>query len=161
MNIIAKCIGLLVAVIVLNLTVVEAQSDIKLAIDAKLPRKYVGDGSRLTTTAAAQLRPYIDVTIGKVDYLIAYEKETRKIKYIYTDDDDFRSSEGLKVDDEITVLWKDIDILGYFQLRAQAGRDGWQPVIAGFTAFEGKYLENLEKAGKITTEIDGFAKGYN
>ena len=149
------------AIFILNATFARAQSGVKLEIGAKLPRKSVGGGSSLMATSAAQLRPYIKMTINKVDYLIAYEKGTRKIEYIYTDDEDFRNSEGRRVGNEITVPWKQIEILGYFQLRGSTGKDGWQPVIGGFTAFEGDYLEKAERVGKITTRIEGFVKGYN
>lgn len=148
------------AIFIFNATFARAQSGVKLEVGAKVPRKYVGDGSSLLATSASQLRPYIKKTIHKVDYLIAYEKGTRKISYIFTDDD-FRNSEGMRVGNEITVLWKQIEILGYFQLRGPAGKDGWQPVIGGFTAFEGDYLEKAETVGKITTRIEGFVKGYN
>ena len=57
--------------------------------------------TRLIATHPSQLRPYIEVTIEDVDYLIAYDEKTRKIKYIVTSDKDFRTKKGLKVGDYI------------------------------------------------------------
>jgi len=93
--------------------------------------------------------------------MIAFDKATRKIKYIYTDDEDFRSADGLRVDQEITIKWDDLDVLGYFQLRGLPDKNGWQPIVGRMSAFEGDFLDRVKKAGHLTTEIDGFAKGYN
>lgn len=138
-----------------------AQTDIRLESGKKLPKKYVRDTANLFATDAAQTRPYIEVTIGQVDYDIAYEKETRKIKYIQTNDTDFKTSNGLRVGDEISILGKDIEILDYFQFRAPAGKDGWQPVIYGSMGFEREFVKNLYRTGGITTRIEGFVKGSN
>lgn len=140
---------------------VGAQNDIKLEINSKLAVKYAKNPKGRTFTAASQTFPYIEVTIKEVDYLIAFDEASRKIKYIYTDDEDFKSSNGLEVDQEVTFKWDEIEVLGYFQLRGPEDKDGWQPVIGGASAFEGDFLERVEKAGQLTTEIDGFAKGYN
>jgi hypothetical protein len=140
---------------------VGAQSGIRLEINSRLPAKYAKKPRGLTLTAASQLFPYVEESIKEVEYLIAFDQDTRKIKYIYTDDKDFKSSNGTKVGQEITLKWDDIDVLAYFQLRGPADKDGWQPVVAGTSAFEGDFLERVRNAGKLITEIDGFAKGYN
>ncbi len=140
---------------------VTAQSDIKLKINSKLPAKYVKQPKGLTLTAASQMFPFIEITIKNIGYLIAFDDDDRKIKYIYTDDEDFVDGYGRKVDQEITVKYEDIEILGYFQLRTKPDKNGWQAVIGESSAFEGDFLERIKKAGQLTTEIDGFAKGYN
>ena len=140
---------------------VDAQRDIKLEVDFKLSAKYTKKPQGLALTAAAQMFPFINVTIKKIDYLIAFDQDSRKIKYIYTDDEDFKDAAGLKVGQEITIEWEDLDILGYFQLRGPADKSGWQPIVGDASAFEGDFLEHVEKAGKLITTIEGFAKGYN
>jgi len=140
---------------------VRPQTDIRLEINSKLPAKYANKSLGLTQTAASQLFPFVEVTIKNVEYMIAFDKTSRKIKYIYTDDNDFKNADGLKVDQEITIKWVDLDILGYFQLRGIADKNGWQPVVGGSSAFEGDFLERVKRAGQLTAEIDGFAKGYN
>lgn len=140
---------------------VRAQNEIKLEINSKLPAKYAKESKGLTFTAASQMFPFVEITIREVDYVIAFDRESRKIKYIFTDDEDFQSDNGLRVDQEITFKWAEIDVLGYFQLRGPKDKNGWQPVIGGSSAFDGDFLERVEKAGQLTTEIDGFAKGYN
>lgn len=139
----------------------DAQSDIKLELGAKLPRRYIDDDVKYLVTAGAQTRPFVEITVSGVRYMIAFEEKSRRIKYIYTTDANFRSANGFKIGDEITVLYKDLNILGYFQIRAPADRKGWQPVIGFAEAFERHYLEDLEKAGRVTRTIGGFAKGSN
>ncbi|SRR5690606_14276246 len=102
----------------LSLTL-NAQKDIKLEVNSKLPAKYVKRSKGLTSTAASQLFPFIEIKIKKVEYLIAFDDDSREIKYIYTDDEHFTDSNGLKVDQEIRVKWEDIEVLPYFQLRTK------------------------------------------
>ena len=142
---------------------VPAQTGIRLEINSKLPARYIKKKGLIefTFTAAAQMFPYIEISIKQIDYLIAFDRKSRKIKYIYTTDEDFQSADGQKVGQEITVKWDDIRVLGYFQLRGPADKDGWEAVIGGSSAFDGDFVEKVEKAGQLTTEIEGFVKGYN
>jgi hypothetical protein len=73
-------------------------------------------------------------------------------------DSRFRTKAGLKVDDEITVLYNDLDIRPYFELRGPVGKDGWQPVIGGMSSVEDAFLERVREKGKLTTTIDRFVK---
>ena len=139
-----------------------AQSDIKLEIGAKLPRKYISGKERLTLTAAAQTRPFIEKTIGNVDYIIAFDEKTRKIKYIHTMDEDFRTSSRLKVDDEITFTREELEIFPYWEIRAPATPDGWFPVIASDMPMAGgDFIAKLKKGEKATMTVNGFSKGSN
>ncbi|MDQ3799159.1 MAG: hypothetical protein M3384_06905 [Acidobacteriota bacterium] len=141
---------------------VTAQSDIKLEIGAKLPRKYLSLEKGLIATHASQLRPFVEVTIGNVDYQIAFEKKTRKIKYIHTDDEDFRTVGGFSVDSEITFTREQLIIFPYWEIRAPAASDGWFPVIGFDISMQGKeFIEKLKAGEKATTEISGFSKGSN
>jgi hypothetical protein len=140
---------------------VSAQNDIKLEVNAKLPAKYGKKSNRYIATAASQMFPFVEISIKKVNYLIAFDEHTRKIKYIYTSDKDFIDADGRKVGSEITLPWDKIDVLGYFQLRGPEDQNGWQPVVGYSEAFEGDFLERVKKAGQLTATIGGFAKGYN
>lgn len=138
-----------------------AQSKIKLEIDAKLPAKYATKSKGYLATAAAQFFPFVEITIKKVKYKIAFDKENSNIKYIFTNDKEFVDANDRKVGQEVTVKYEDIEILGYFQLRTKPDKNGWQAVIGDISSFEGDFLERMQQAGHLTTEIDGFVKGYN
>lgn len=140
---------------------VAAQKDIKLEVNSTLPDRYAKLSKGMTATAASQVFPFVELTIKKIDYTIAFDGKTKKIKYIFTNDDNFIDGNGRRVDEEITVEWEDIEVLPYFQLRTKPDRNGWQAVIGNSFSFNGDFLERTEKAGKLATEIEGFAKGYN
>lgn len=152
---------LLVFFLLASSVFVSAQNDVKLEINSKLPARYTKDTRNLIATAAAAMFPFVKLTIKKIEYTIAFDGKNRKIKSIFTDDEKFVDANGRMVDEEITVEWEDIEVLGYFQLRTKPDKNGWQAVIGGFSAFEGDFLERVQKAGHLTTTIDSFAKGYN
>lgn len=147
--------------LIFNFSVV-AQSDIKLEIGAKLSRKYVSLSKSYMLTAANQTRPFIETTIYDVEYLIAFDQKTRKIKYIHTIDDNFRTANGLTVDSKITFTREELIIFPYWEVRAPATPDGWFPVIADDASpFGIDFITKLKKGEKATTEISGFSKGSN
>ena len=94
-------------------------------------------------------------------YRIAFSEKNRKIKYIITTDEKFVDSTGLKVGQEVTVKYDDIEVLDYFQLRTKPDKNGWQAVLGGGFAMDRDLISRIEKAGQFTTRIEGFAKGYN
>src|SRR5689334_23197699 len=59
--------------------------------------------SQLIATHPSQLRPYIKRSVGGVEYIVAYDEDTRRIRYIQTNDKAFRSTNGLHVGAEIKV----------------------------------------------------------
>lgn len=140
---------------------VRAQNDVKLEINAKLPARYTKNTRNLIATAASQVFPYVELTIKKVTYKIAFDDDDRKVKYIQTFDKNFVDSDGLTVGREITVKYEDIEVLDYFQLRLGPDKNGWQVVLGGGFALDRDLINRIEKAGTFTTTIDSFAKGYN
>lgn len=154
-------LGFMIYFVTIGAISVMGQSEIRLDIGAKISSTLAKKSSYYTFTAASQMFPAVDVSINNVEYTIAFDKKTRKIKYIYTDDEDFKNSDGFRVGETKTFKWADLDVLGYFEVRGPEDKNGWQAVIGGSSAFEGHFLESFEKAGQFTTEIIGFAKGYN
>src|SRR5580765_7665963 len=100
----------LMILIVLSTSIGLSQSSLKLEVGSKLPPQYLRLKVGQMATAASQLRPFIVTSIKGVEYTIAYDERTRRIKYINTDDDNFRTSNGLKVDDEISFTVEELDI---------------------------------------------------
>ncbi len=146
---------------IVSSTEVSAQADIKLEIGAKLPRKYITKKNvTFTFTAASQMDPSIEKTIANVDYDIAFKEDTRRITYISTMDEDFRTVNCLKVGDEITFTKEELIISPYWEIRAPAAPDGWFPVI-GFDQPMSldHFIANLKDGVKTTMTIERFSKG--
>jgi len=139
------------------------QSDIKLEVGAKLPRKYVPRKiTQQIATHPSQFRPYIHKTIADVDYLIAFDEKTREIHYIHTDDKDFRTVNGLRVGSAITFTREQLDIIPSWEIRAPATPDGWYPVVGmDLPMLGGDFVEKLKDGEPATMQIGSFSKGEN
>jgi len=134
-----------------------AQSDIKLKVGAKLPRKYVLESEGQMATHPSQFRPFIKKTIARVKYTIAFDQENRKILYIHTLDKAFRTANGLHVGSKIKVTRKQIRSFGGWYTFAGSTPDGWQIISAESEASLGGWKESERK----TITIGGFSKGGN
>jgi isocitrate dehydrogenase kinase/phosphatase len=128
-----KVLLLFVACLVALTPVASAQSDFKLEINARLPRRYVPRRIKqvmVTGPARTPPRPFIRKAVGGIEYYIAFEEKTRKIKYIDTSDKNFRTENGLRPGMEITVT-KDQLYVGpwWWYVLAPVTPDGWLPVL--------------------------------
>ncbi len=155
-----KILAIPVLFLVFALTL-NAQDEVRLKINSKLPTKYAKQSKGYLATAAAQMFPYVELTIKKVTYRIAFDEDDRKIKYIQTFDKDFVDSKGWKVGQAITVKYEEIEELGYFQLRLKPDKNGWQVVLGGGYAIDRDLITRIKKDGTFTTTVASFAKGYN
>jgi hypothetical protein len=153
-------IGLMVA---LSVFTPMLQSDIKLEIGAKLPRKYIPRKiTQQIATSPSQGRPYVRKTIADVDYIIAFNEESREIRYIQTYDKDFRTVNGLQVGSEITFTREQLDIFPSWEIRAPATPDGWYPVVAhDIPMLGGDFVDKLKDGEPATMTIGSFSKGDN
>lgn len=74
-------------------------------IGAVLKSKHVPKKStELYMTHPGQLRPFITKKIDGVDYVIAYEEKSRRIKYITTSDEHFTTVKGLQIGNYVDVV---------------------------------------------------------
>jgi hypothetical protein len=87
---------------------------------------------QICMTSPAQLDPCFEHTYGGVKFTVAYRSDTKKVTYIFTTDDKFRTDDGLKVLDEISVTEQSIRAWPGWQVEAAATSDGWVPVISDF-----------------------------
>lgn len=164
-------ISILIALLLLTLGAVQ-KPDFKLEIGSVLPAKYVSKRNHLYMTHPAQLRPFIERKINGVKYIIAYEKESREIKYIYTYDDSFKTSDGLQVGSYIEVNSAQIVAYPGWAVHGPETKDGWTLLI-GFvnkmTTLNGDQevvidaLEYppLQFGQTVKVKIRGFVKGGN
>jgi hypothetical protein len=158
------------AVFLLSIVAPLQQSSIKLEIGAKLKKRDFPKTSRkLYMTHPAQMRPYIEKNIDGVDYIIAYDEKSRVIKYITTNDEDFRTANGLRVGSYIEVSKEEVIAYPGWEIRAPQTSDGWYPII-GFVdeitiSIDGRddkvNVEGLEANVKVKAEVIRFSKGGN
>ena len=105
-------------------------NEIKLEIGSVLPTTYVPQKNRnLYMTHSSQFRPYIERKVGGIKYIIAYEEETREIKYISTYDKRFKTSGGLMVGEYIDVQGDQVSSYPGWEIRGPDGEDGWRPLL--------------------------------
>jgi hypothetical protein len=145
--------------------VASAQSDINLQINAKLPQRYVPrriKEAMVTGPNHTPARPFIRRTVGGIEYYIAFQEKTRKIKYIQTHDKNFQTENGLRAGSEIIVT-KDQLTIGpwWWYILAPATPDGWLPVLDQLAGDEGnlrQLLGKLKEGEKATIKIVSFIK---
>ena len=144
-------------------------------LGSKLPARMVPKDNRsYYMTAPSQLRPYIIRTINQIKYYIAYDEKTREVKYLYTDDEHFKSSRGRRVGDFIELKGNKLGIFPGWEIRApEEEKDGWQPLV-GFdsklTVLEGQKETELKVKPDqyslpadqtLKVKIIGFVRGSN
>jgi len=141
----------------------QPQPSVKLEIGAKLERKDLP--KKITEemmTHPAQTRPFIRRSIRGVEYKIAFDRKTREIKYIYTNDLKFRTKDGLRVLGEIPLTREQLDVIPYWEIRAPMTPDGWYPVVGDDSKLFGFDLTASFKGNEIrSVTILGFSKGGN
>jgi len=118
--------------------------------------------NNLLLTHPAQLRPYIERKIDGVKYAIAYDEDSRKIVYIFTNDEHFRTKDGLKVGQHIDLTSEQITRYPGWEIRGPKGKDGWNPII-GYDLPEANPVlkESFERGKTVTVRIEAFSKGGN
>lgn len=137
--------------------VAEAQSDIKLKIGAKLPNKYVTESDGQIATHPNTFRPFIKKKIDNVQYTIAFEEKSRKIRFIHTTDKSFQTKNGLRVGSEISLSRNQLSVNPIWYIFAPTTSDGWRPIINASEESLSKLKDNETK----TFIIGGFIKGGN
>lgn len=160
-------------IVALFLTIVALQkADIKLEVGSELPAKYVPKNNpKQYMTHSAQFRPYIEQNVAGVRYVIAYDKKNHVIKYISTDDKQFKSADGLQVGGYVEVNDEQVEAYPGWEIRGPKDKDGWQPLI-GFnsemTVLDGSNDTRIElkqyrlAAGQqVKAKIIAFVKGDN
>ncbi|HKQ52477.1 MAG TPA: hypothetical protein VJT74_08920 [Pyrinomonadaceae bacterium] len=141
------------------------QSNVKPELGTKLGKSEVKKSDDLTLTHPAQLRPSIERTIGGVVYLLAYDPKNREVRYIFTDDKEFRAAGGAKVGDIIELTREEIIAYPGWEIHAAETSDGWHPLIG----FDDKIarpddavdFKGLKEGEKLRAKILGFVKGGN
>ena len=143
------------------------QSGVNLEVGVKLRKKDVKKSDPYTMTHPAQVRPFVERDVGGVLYRLAYNEKSREVRYIFTEDKDFKTAGGLKVGDIIEVSRGEMEAYLGWEVRAPKTSDGWHPLI-GFndkiTVEAADWdntvdFNNLKEGVKVRAKILGFVKG--
>jgi hypothetical protein len=125
-----------------------------------------------TTECAAtpsQVYPCVqNVKFGGVRFTtVGYDSRTRQIKYLFTQDDKFKTVDGLHVHGVITLAENETLFVKGWQIIGPRTKDGWRPILA--TLLDGEVLQSADGeavdltkpvAGKMHRfKIIGFDKG--
>lgn len=105
--------------------------------------------------------------------MIAYDDETREVRYVSTHDKKFKNSIGLGIGDYLELKGSEVRIYPGWEIRGPAGADGWVPMI-GFNSEltvlrDGKEVKMKRALGQywlpaeqtMKIKIIGFVKGGN
>src|ERR1700675_1918771 len=84
-------------------------------IGSKFKKSWKSAEPQLCMTSSAQLDPCVQRKVDGITYTIAYREETHRVTYVFTDDENFRTVDGLKIGDSIPVSKETV-----------AGWPGWQ-----------------------------------
>jgi hypothetical protein len=136
-------------------------------IGSKFNKKWKAEKEpSLCMTESSQLDPCVDLAFDGINHRVAYSQLTHKVAYVYTNDEKFRTTSGLKVGDPIPVSRKTVRALAGWQVYAPTTSDGWRPIVAGETPRiklkDGTVMDLTAKDGPDkngTAEILGFSKG--
>jgi hypothetical protein len=110
--------------------------------------------------------PCVERVFDGIKYQIAYSDETHRVSYVYTNDEKFRTVDGLKVGDSIPVSRKTVRALPRWLAYAPTARDGWQAIVADNllqvklkdgTVLDLTAKDESDKSGEAV--ILGFSKG--
>lgn len=136
-----------------------AQCKVDLKIGSKIPAKCLPNKNKSRSyiaTAPSQMRPSFELKIDGIKYTIAFDEETRKIKFIHTLDRAFRTVNGLQPGSQVKVTQEQLSggFGGWYTFAGQTP-DGWDIIVGTPSTDDWK-----EKETK-TLIIGGFKKGGN
>jgi len=80
-------------------------------------------------THPAQIDPCVERYFDGVRYTVAFSKETKRITYLCTEDEKFRTADGLRVGSEIAVSEEDVRAWPGWEIHGPTTSDGWRPLI--------------------------------
>jgi hypothetical protein len=119
----------------------------------------------LCITHPAQMDPCFERSFNGVRYTVAYSRESKRITYVYTEDEKFKTTDGLRVGDEIPVSAQNVRAWPGWEIHGPTTADGWRPVIGWNGEVKLKDGSALNLWGKHdgsssgVTTILGFVKG--
>lgn len=119
------------------------------AIGSKFHKKWkVGRDPSLCVTQPAQMDPCVGQFFDGIKYQIAYSEKTHRVSYVFTNDENFVTLDGLRVGDAIPVTRDTVHALPGFEVWAPTTRDGWWPIV-------GYDLAQIKLSDASTLDLSG------
>ena len=125
--------------------------------------KWIVNGE-LCMTHSSQLDPCFKHDFGGIKFTVAFNNHTKKISYIATTDQSFRTSDGLRIGSEVDVTSETVKAFPGWIIFAGPTADGWWPMIGFADTVKLKdgavlRLSNRQGSEKGAAIVQGFAKG--
>lgn len=127
----------------------------------------VAIGTRLNTTQASrtrttdcatrpsQISACTELAAGGAKFKVGYDPQTRLVRYMFTDDRNFRTTDGLQVGSWIEVRQHELVLVPGWRIYGPKTAGGWRTVIGTPLRFNNQ-TEQVELSGLVQFE-DGTA----
>ena len=127
-----------------------------LAIGTRLSQIQVS-GTKTThcVTRPSQIWSCADLVVGGDRFKVGYDAKTRVVKYLFTDDRNFKTNDGLRVGSWIEVRQNELILVRGWRIYGPRTKDGWRTMSGTPFRFNNQ-TEKLELSGTVRFE-DGTA----
>ena len=100
------------------------------AVGARFKKGWAAGKERVVCmTQPAQLDPCVERVFDGVNYQVAYSEQKHRVTYLHTNDEKFRTAEGLKIGDSIPISQETLRAWPGWEMRAPMTGDGWWPIV--------------------------------
>ena len=126
---------------VLNAVPAAAQADVGIRLpSATVPK----NNTNVCAATLSQTYPCIqNVEIGGVRFtVVGYDLHTRRIRYLNTRDEDFRTADGLHVGGLIDLAENEIFSVPGWLIFGPRTKDGWRPILGSF--LNGNFIRSAD-----------------
>ena len=106
-------------------------------------------------TRPSQIWSCADLVAGGARFKVGYDAKTRVVKYLFTEDRNFKTNDGLGVGSWIEVRQHELFLVRGWRIYGPRTKDGWRTVIGTPFRFNNQ-SEKLELSGRVRFE-DGRA----
>jgi hypothetical protein len=137
----------------LNAVFAAAQAD----VGTRLPSGAVPKNNKnLCAATPSQTYPcLLDAEFGGVRFtVVGYEPHTRRIRYLATQDENFRTADGLRVGGLIDLAENEIFSMAGWHTMGPQSKDGWRPILG--TLLVGNVINSADgEAVDLTKPVPG------
>jgi hypothetical protein len=127
-----------------------------LALGTRLsPAQLSGTRTTHCATRPSQIWSCANLVVGGAKFKVGYNAKTRVVKYLFTEDGNFKTNEGLNVGSWIEARQHELVLVPGWRIYGPRTKDGWRTVIGTPFRFNNQ-TEKLELSGRVRFE-DGRA----
>jgi hypothetical protein len=143
----ALCLALL------NSPFVAAQANVGMRLPSAMVPK---NNANECAATPSQTYPCIqNVEIGGVRFtVVGYDAHTRRIRYLFTQDENFRTADGLRVGGPIDLAENEILSVAGWHTMGPRNKDGWRPIVGSL--LDGNVIKSADgEAVDLTKPVAG------